>query len=168
MDRTISGRERAGGRVALIRVLALTPLVVGMLFLSGCRAGPPDDMGPRNGTLAPCPARPYCVQTGFRQPDGTRGMYLKGSVMRRDLMPGIIAVVTATPGTTIIEQDDNYLRAEVSSGILRSVDDLELMISLELELIVRSSSRGGRGDGGRNQALVEDLRVRLIEAGLVR
>ncbi len=167
MNRTISGRRKAAARMAPIRI-AVTPLLFGMFLLVGCRPGPPDDLGPRDGTLAPCPARPYCVQTGFRQPDGMRGMYLKGSVMRQDLMPGIIAAVEATPGTTVIEQDHSYLRAEVRSGILRSVDDLELMISLELELIIRSSSRGGRDDGGRNQARVEELRASLTEAGLVR
>jgi uncharacterized protein (DUF1499 family) len=72
------------------------------------------------------------------------------------------------PRTTVVSQTDRYLHAVVRSRVFRFRDDLELFISPDRELIVRSASRVGNGDLGANLARVADLRQRLIEAGLVR
>ncbi|NNF12493.1 MAG: DUF1499 domain-containing protein, partial [Gemmatimonadetes bacterium] len=48
------------------------------------------------------------------------------------------------------------------------VDDLELLVGVDGELIVRSASRVGEGDLGANARRVENLRERLTEAGLIR
>ena len=136
--------------------------------LFGCWGPAPDNLGPRNGTLAPCPSTPNCVHTGMRRPTGTKGIYLRGEIVRRDQMPGIQAVVEEMPRTRLLTVEDRYLHAEVRSKIFRFVDDLEILISPEREIIVRSASRIGHGDQGVNAARVEDLRRRLSEADLIR
>jgi uncharacterized protein (DUF1499 family) len=143
-------------------------LLAGAIFVTGCWPGPPATLGERGGSLAPCPSTPNCVHTGLRHPDGTSGIFLAGGVLRRDLMPGLRSAVESMPRTTVVSQTDRYLHAVVRSRVFRFRDDLELFISPDRELIVRSASRVGNGDLGANLARVADLRQRLIEAGLVR
>lgn len=83
-------------------------------------------------------------------------------------MDRIAEVVAAMPRTTIVTQNGDYLHAEVTSRILRFVDDVEVAISFDNEVIIRSAARVGQGDLGVNVARVEDLRARLKTAGAIR
>lgn len=150
---------------AAIRSLTV---LVGIALMTGCWGGPNHKLGIIEGTLAPCPSSPNCVHTGMRHPDGTKGMFADTRVPRAELMELISSVVQATPRTSIIAQDGDYLHAEMTSRIFRFVDDLEILISFDNEVIIRSASRVGRGDMGVNSARVEDLRVRLQAAGAIR
>lgn len=134
----------------------------------GCGAPPPEDLGPTNGTLRPCPGTPNCVHTGLRHPEGTRGMYLADEGVGAQTMERLREVVESMPRTRVVTQTDGYIHAEATSLVFRFVDDLELFIALDGELVVRSASRVGRGDLGVNARRVEELRSRLQEAGLVR
>lgn len=138
------------------------------LMVLGCDAPPPDDLGPRNGTLAPCPTTPNCVHTGFRHPDGTRGIFLTYDPSPADLMARLRAVVESMPRTTVLDESERYIHAEARSRVFRFVDDLELFVAPDRELIVRSASRLGRRDFGVNRRRVERLRELLEEEGLVR
>ncbi len=143
-------------------------LLFGVALMAGCWGGPKHTLGVVDGTLARCPESPNCVHTGMRHPDGTRSMFANTRVPRSELMDLIAEVVAATPRTTIVTQNGDYLHAEVTSRMLRFVDDVEIAISIENEVIIRSASRVGRGDMGVNTARVEDLRVRLQAAGAIR
>lgn len=133
----------------------------------GCDAPAPDDLGPRDGTLAPCPETPNCVHTGDRHPEGTRAIRLRPDVSGEGAMADIRTVVESMPRTTVVEQRGAYLHAEARTLVFRFVDDLELLLTDD-ELVVRSASRVGRSDLGVNARRVEALRERLEEAGLVR
>lgn len=143
-------------------------IVIILASLFGCGAPAPDDLGPRDGTLAPCPGTPNCVHTGMRHPDGTDGMYLSGDATGEDLMTRLRSVVESMPRTVVVESASGYLHAEATSLVFRFVDDLELLVGVDGELIVRSASRVGESDLGANGRRVEDLRERLKEAGLIR
>ncbi|NNF28508.1 MAG: DUF1499 domain-containing protein [Gemmatimonadetes bacterium] len=139
-----------------------------LIALLGCAGPTPDNLGPRDGTLAPCPGTPNCVHTGMRHPDGTVGMYLTGNETGPELMAQLEAVVESMTRTTVVESASGYLRAEAKSFVFRFVDDLELLVGVDGELIVRSASRVGEGDLGVNARRVAELRKRLQEAGLIR
>ena len=146
------------------RTLAL----LSVLVIGGCWGGPNHTLGIQNGTLAPCPGTPNCVHTGLRDPEGTRPMFADTRIPRGQMMDRIADVVRELPRTEIISQDGDYLHAEVTSRFFRFVDDLEIMISVENEVIVRSAARVGKGDLGVNAARVEDLRERLQRASVIR
>ncbi len=141
-----------------------------VLVLGACSGGPPDTLGPRNGGLAPCPATPNCVHTGLRHPRGTKGFFVRGAVLRSEIIPRIADIVGSMERTTVVTETETeeYLHAEVRSGIFRFVADLEFFLLPNQELIVRSASRVGKNDGGKNAARVEEIRRRLTEAGLLR
>ncbi len=82
-------------------------------------------------------------------------------------MSRIQAAVESLPRIRIVTANNRYLHAEVSSWLLRFVDDLEVLIESDGELVVRSASRVGRGDLGVNRRRVERIRSALTEAGLI-
>jgi len=150
------------------KTLRTTLMVLTAFFAGGCWGGPPDTLGPQNGNLAACPGTPNCVHTGLRHPSGTKGFFVRGAIGRGALMPRVAEVVGTMERTTIITANGDYLHAEARSKIFRFVDDLEIVVSPSRELIVRSASRVGRGDGGVNSARVEELRRLLTEAEILR
>ena len=68
----------------------------------------------------------------------------------------VISIVQNSPRTKIVESDGDYLHAEVTSRIMKYVDDLEISFLPEKNnLIIRSESRVGDGDFGVNQKRVD-------------
>ena len=74
------------------------------------------------------------------------------------------SIVEKTPRTKIVESNGDYLHAEVTSRIMKYVDDLEVSFSPEKNnLIIRSESRVGDGDFGVNRKRVDLLLNNLLE-----
>ena len=72
------------------------------------------------------------------------------------------AIIENSPRTKIVELDGDYLHAEVTSRIMKYVDDLEISSLQEKNnLIIRSESRVGDGDFGVNRKRV-DLIIKNI------
>jgi len=117
----------------------------------------PDNLGVRDGRLAPCKRSPNCVSSQADPSD--REHYIapiRGSIAAaRD-------AIKSLPRTTIVEEKENYVYAEFRTRLLRYVDDVELYFDGRA-LQVRSCSRLGRRDFGVNRKRVEELRA-LIEA----
>ena len=75
----------------------------------------------------------------------------------------VISIVQNSPRTKIVESDGDYLHAEVTSRIMKYVDDLEISFLPETNnLIIRSESRVGDGDFGVNRKRVELLIDNLL------
>lgn len=73
----------------------------------------------------------------------------------------VIRAVEQLPGCTVVQREDEYLRAECRSKVFGFVDDLELVPSPEGGLDVRSAARLGWYDFGVNRKRVEMLRALL-------
>tara|TARA_B100000963_G_scaffold42055_1_gene31305 strand:- start:340 stop:729 length:390 start_codon:yes stop_codon:yes gene_type:complete len=74
------------------------------------------------------------------------------------------SIVEKTPRTKIVETDGDYLHAEVTSRIMKYIDDLEISFSPEENnLTIRSESRVGDGDFGVNRKRVDLLISNLLE-----
>ena len=68
----------------------------------------------------------------------------------------VISIVQNSPRTKIVETDGDYIHAEVTSRIMKYVDDLEISFLPETNnLIIRSESRVGDGDFGVNRKRVD-------------
>src|SRR5262245_19139850 len=116
----------------------------------------PDNLGVRDGRLAPCKRSPNCVSSQADASD--REHYIA------PIRGGIDAardVIASMPRTTIVEERQNYLYAEFRTRLLRYVDDVEFYFDGQV-LQVRSCSRLGRRDFGVNRKRLEALRA-LIE-----
>jgi len=77
----------------------------------------------------------------------------------------VISIVQNSPRTEIVESDGDYLHAEVTSRIMKYVDDLEISFLPETNnLIIRSESRVGDGDFGVNRKRVELIINNLLNS----
>ena len=75
------------------------------------------------------------------------------------------SIVKNFPRTEIVELDGDYLHAEVTSRIMKYVDDLEISFLPETNnLIIRSESRVGDGDFGVNRKRVDLIINNLLNS----
>ena len=73
-------------------------------------------------------------------------------------------IIEKTPRTQIVENDRDYLHAEVTSRIMKYIDDLEVSyIPDNNRIIIRSESRIGEGDFGVNKKRVDLIKNNLFE-----
>lgn len=116
----------------------------------------PNNLGVKEGKLAPCPGTPNCV-----------GSQTEDSRFKIAPLPGVkIAqvkqVIQRMEGTTIIKKTDNYLYAEFKSKFMGYVDDVEFYLDPNANVIhVRSASRLGKSDLGVNRKRIEAIRAKL-------
>jgi len=117
----------------------------------------PDNLGVRDGRLAPSKRSPNCVSSQADPSD--REHYIapiRGSIATAR------SAIESYPRTRVIRAEENYIYAEFHTRLLRYVDDVELYFDGRV-LQVRSCSRLGRRDFGVNRKRVEALRA-LIES----
>lgn len=81
----------------------------------------------------------------------------------------LTGVLQTMPGVTVVEQKDNYLRAQAQTRWLKFIDDLEFWIDPQVNpqqarIEVRSASRLGRKDFGVNRQRLEAIRAAYLAA----
>ncbi len=75
----------------------------------------------------------------------------------------IKSIIEITPRTEIVELNEDYLHAEVTSKWMKYVDDLEVSYLPELKkLLIRSESRVGDSDLGVNQNRIDLLKEKMF------
>ena len=126
----------------------------------------PDNLGVKEGHLAPPKRTPNCVSSQADPADAEH--YIAPIAFRGDTAAAMAAAARAVAGmegATILRQEGGYLYAEYRTKLMRFVDDLELLHDPQAGVLhVRSASRLGRRDFGVNRARVESLRRRIEAA----
>ena len=70
-------------------------------------------------------------------------------------------------GIDITASNERYIRAVATTRILRFKDDVEFLLDRETGTIqVRSASRIGYSDLGKNRKRMDAIRERMIDAGV--
>lgn len=115
-------------------------------------------------TSLPCGDKPNCVSTQDAREKHQLAPFTLASSTSID---AIEAAVLQLPGAKTAVKEQDYLRIEYTSKIMRFVDDLELRIEGE-QLLVRSESRMGYSDFGVNRKRADQLRTLLSEKGLIQ
>lgn len=123
----------------------------------------PDNLGVKDGRLAPPKRTPNCVSSQADPADAEH--YIAPIPFKGDAAAAMAAVrkaVEGMDGATVIRQQGAYLYAEFRTKLMRFVDDVEFVYDGAAGVIhVRSASRLGRRDFGVNRARVEALRKRI-------
>jgi len=123
----------------------------------------PDNLGVKEGRLAPPKTTPNCVSSQADPSDAEhyiapipfKGAAAQAMAAARDAVEGM-------QGAAVIRHEGGYLYAEFRTQVMRFVDDVELVFDEKAGLIhVRSASRLGRRDFGVNRARVEAIRARI-------
>lgn len=117
----------------------------------------PDNLGVRDGRLAPCKRSPNCVSSQANPSD------LEHYVAPiHGTMEAVRNALKKTRRVTVVSDTENYIYAEFRTRLMRYVDDVEFYFDGTV-IHVRSCSRLGRRDFGANRKRIEQLRS-LIEA----
>jgi len=126
-------------------------------ILSACAGERPTDLGVRGGLLIPCPASPNCVSS---QADAARHR-IAPLTFRGDpaaAFARLQRVLTLRDDTTVVETTAEYLRVEFRTRLF--TDDGEFLLDRRQGVIhVRSASRLGYSDLGKNRRRLEEIRA---------
>ena len=148
----------------LVVVLVLIPLGgVVALAAPSATARRPDNLGVKDGRLAPCPETPNCVSS--QAADAAHRMDPIPFDGDADAAMGRLkALLAARPRTVIVNAQGDYLHAECTSLIFRFVDDVEFVANRDKKVIdFRSASRVGRSDLGANRQRMEEIRKAFLQ-----
>jgi len=150
----------------MVKFGILPILVTSLMFgCSGTRQV--DSLGLQNGQLRSCPSSPNCVSSRANDSEH-RVPALQLKMNPEQSWEQIKSTITALPRTRIITATSDYLHAECLSAVFGFIDDLELHMLPEQGLIeVRSLARLGYYDFGVNRKRVEQLRSKLLKAGVI-
>lgn len=132
-------------------------------LLAACSGERPQDLGVRDGALAPCPSSPNCVSS--RADDERHRIEpLSFSDDPDAAFSRVRRILSQRTDTTFVEENNRYLRVEFRTP-LGFVDDGEFLLNREQQCIhVRSASRLGYSDLGKNRSRLEEIRSRFAVA----
>ncbi len=130
-------------------------------ILAACAGERPDHLGVSDGKLTECPSSPNCVSS--QSVDVAHR--IAPLVFKDEPEPAFARlkqILADRDDTTIIEEGPGYLRVEFHT--LLFVDDGEFLLDVEHQVIqVRSASRKGYSDLGKNRKRMEEIRQSFTE-----
>ncbi|HHP7229676.1 MAG TPA: DUF1499 domain-containing protein [Xenococcaceae cyanobacterium] len=142
----------------------------------------PDNLGVKEGHLAACPTSPNCVVSHRllrrKTTETARTVGQNGDEShsiepipyqsdRETAKATLLKVLSVVPRTEIVEQTDDYIRAESMSRIMGFIDDVEFYFPAETPVIqLRSASRLGESDLGVNRRRLEQIRLALADLAI--
>jgi len=130
------------------------------ILLAACAGERPANLGSKDGRLVACPSSPNCVSS---QADDERHRIapLAFSGDPDAAFARLKQVLDRRGDTTIIEENTGYLRVELRTTFF--VDDGEFLLDRErLVIQVRSASRLGYSDLGKNRSRLEEIREQFV------
>lgn len=135
-------------------------MALGLLGLAGIAGERPHNLGAREGLLAPCPSSPNCVSSQAES-DRHRIAPLAFSGDPDAAFARLKLVVARRSDTTIVDDLPDYVRVELRTILF--VDDGEFLLDRAKKCIhVRSASRLGYSDLGKNRSRLEEIRRQFI------
>ena len=117
-----------------------------------------------NGQLAACPDSPNCVSS-FAEDDSYAIDAIECDDSVETAFSKLAEILQGKSRVTIVKQTENYIHAECTTPIMRYTDDIEFLAEPIAGVIhVRSASRLGYSDLGKNRQRVEEIRTQLNES----
>ena len=126
---------------------------------------PRNSVDPENVSELPrCPSTPNCVSTT----DSGDSHYIAPIRLQGDADTAwntLVQILTEDRGFEIVASNDRYIRAVATTRILRFKDDVEFLLNRDAgEIEMRSASRIGYSDLGKNRSRLEGIRSKMREA----
>nr|WP_298412873.1 DUF1499 domain-containing protein [uncultured Halomonas sp.] len=122
----------------------------------------PRDIGVHQGRLKACPKTPNCVCSQAADDKHHIAPLTSSHLKSAALIERLAEIVASWERTVIVTRREDYLHAECRSKMMGFTDDLECFWSDDEQVChVRSASRLGKSDFGKNRERVEQLRSDL-------
>jgi uncharacterized protein (DUF1499 family) len=129
------------------------------LLLSAC-SGTPVKQGVTNFELAPCSSKPNCVSSQDERED-----FFIAPVgelnSKAELFTKLQTHITQQSNVEIKLATNDYIWAVYTTSFMRFDDDVEFYLSPKGDIQIRSASRVGYSDLGKNRKRIEALRKSL-------
>ncbi|WP_350997494.1 DUF1499 domain-containing protein [Shewanella sp. TB7-MNA-CIBAN-0143] len=137
-------------------------ITLSMTLLMGC-SGTVPTLGINDGQLMPCPESPNCVSSQQSAADEEHAIQpIEFVGTRQQAQAKLLHVLKTAERANIVVVEDEYIRVEFTSQIMRFVDDVEFYFpstaSDKITIHVRSASRIGESDFGVNRERIEQIR----------
>ncbi|MGR3221183.1 MAG: DUF1499 domain-containing protein [Candidatus Anammoxibacter sp.] len=117
-----------------------------------------ENSGVKDGKLAPCPGSPNCVSSRSSSDKHYIVPFMFNSDPVKE-MERLKSILASLKGVTIVDSSAHYLHAECRTPLMGFVDDLEFYWDEEKQVCqVRSASRTGYSDFGKNRSRVDEIR----------
>lgn len=118
--------------------------------------------------LASCPSSPNCVcSTDVGGSHFIQALKIDGDAAAA--WQALQDILGADRSMTIVAAGERYIRAEAKTRLLRFTDDVEFLLDSEAGVInMRSASRVGYSDLGKNRNRLEGVRAAMRAAGVIR
>jgi uncharacterized protein (DUF1499 family) len=126
-------------------------------IIAACAGERPNNLGARSGLLAACPSSPNCVSS---QADDEKHLIapLDFSGDANAAFARLKLVLGRRGDTVVLEELPGYLRVEFRT-IIGFVDDGEFLLDrTQLVIHIRSASRLGYSDLGKNRNRIKEIR----------
>lgn len=134
-------------------------------FFASC-AGERPNLGVNNGALMPCPSSPNCVSSQATD-DEHRIAPLAFSGDPDPAFLHLKQILSGRKDTKITAEETGYIRVEFHTTFF--VDDGEFLLDRNSKAIhVRSASRIGHSDFGKNRNRMEEIRREFAAAAAKR
>lgn len=125
-------------------------------LLAACAGERPHNLGVRDDRLSSCPSSPNCVSSQASD-ERHRIAPLAFSGDPDTAFARLKQILALRSDTAVIEESPGYLRVELHTTFF--VDDGEFLLDRVKRVIhVRSASRLGYSDLGKNRSRLEDIR----------
>ena len=144
-------------RRILIPIGVLLVLLPAGLSAASCRAG---KTGLVDGRLQECPSKPNCVCSEYPgEAAAIEPLAFSGDP--NEAFQSLLAFLEEEPRVELVVVEKDYAHAIFKTRVLRFRDDVEFRLDSEARVIhVRSASRVGHSDLGKNRDRVESIRER--------
>lgn len=131
-------------------------------MLAACAGERPQNLGSHNGQLSACPGSPNCVSSQASD-ERHRIAPLTSPGDPQQLWTNLKAVLRQRDDTTMVQEEADYLRVEFHTTFF--VDDGEFLLdAAHRQIHLRSASRLGYSDLGKNRRRLEQIRQSLAAA----
>jgi uncharacterized protein (DUF1499 family) len=125
-------------------------------FIVSCAGERPKNLGVNNGTLLSCPSSPNCISSQATD-ESHRVAPLSFGVDPDSAFRILKQILSSRRDTKIMAEEAGYLRVEFHTTFF--TDDGEFLLETGSTVIhVRSASRLGYSDFGKNRSRMEDIR----------
>lgn len=137
-------------------------MTIGLLGMLGCAGERPINLGVKDGLLAACPSSPNCVSSQAAE-GKQRIAPLTFNGDPDAAFARLKLVLDRRSDTKIIAEKPGYLLVELRTTLF--VDDGEFLLDRTRSVIqVRSASRLGYSDMGKNRSRLEEIRSQFLAA----
>ena len=137
-------------------------IVISILFIIAWLSEPGPLPQDKNSILAPCPDKPNCVCSEYK--DDRQHFIAPLTISSKKLPRAVeyIKISIKSLGGEIQAENNAYLAATFSSSFFGFIDDVEFRIDTQNQLVhIRSAARLGHSDFGVNKKRVKGLKTIL-------